>query len=112
MEYHLLKENGEWQLREEGSSDPVFAAETKADALEKLNDYMDSREGSVTVHKVDGQFQERREFANESRSLIANSPRVTRWSVIGVAAVAAITAACVAYYYRGSIPMERLRFSR
>lgn len=109
MQYHLLKENGEWQLREEGSADALFAAETKAEALDKLNDYMDSREGSVSVHKADGQIQEHRNFENESKSLLANTLSVTRWSVIGVVAVAALTAAGVAYYFRDSIPTNKLR---
>lgn len=112
MQYHLLKEDGEWQLREEGSSDSIFTTETKADALEKLSDYMDSRDGSVAVHTIDGRIQEHRSFEKESESSFVNGVSVTRWSLIGVAAVAALTAAGVAYYFRGSIPTDRLRLPR
>jgi hypothetical protein len=110
MNYHLLKDDGEWQLREQGSRDVVFAAETKSEALQKLTDYMDSRDGSVSVHTVDGRIQEHRSYANEGDTWLAGMHNVTKWSIIGVAAVAAVTAAGVAWYFRAAIPTERLRF--
>lgn len=98
MQYHLLPDDDNWQLREEGSSDPVFTAKTKAEALDKLESYMDSREGSVVVQKGDGQIQEHRNFDGTALSEPAEAPTMTRWGVIGAAALMAITVAVLAMY--------------
>ena len=111
MQYHLLKADGEWQFREESSPEAIFAAETKAEALDQMQDYMESRDGNVVIHKADGQIQQHRSYPSETGSQSGILGK-TAWSIIGVAAVAALTAASVVYYYRDSIPTDRLRFSR
>ena len=108
MQYHLLKADGIWQFREESSPEALFAAETKIEALDKMQDFMDSREGSVVVHKADGEIQQHRTYTVESGSR-PGGLGTTTWSIIGVVAVAALTAASVVYYYRDSIPTDRLR---
>lgn len=111
MQYHLLKADGVWQFREEGSPDALFAAETKVEAMDKMQDFMDSREGNVLVHKADGEIQQHRSYAPEAGSG-PGGLSATTWSIIGVVAVAALTAAGVVYYYRDSIPTDRLRLPR
>lgn len=108
MRYHLLKSDGVWQFREEGSADALFAAETKAEAMDQMQDYMDSREGDVLVHKADGEIQQHRSYPTASQQR-SDGLSTTAWSIIGVVAVAALTAASVVYYYRESIPTDRLR---
>ncbi len=110
MEYHLLKEDGEWQLREQGSREALLAARTKNEAIEKMRDYMDSRDGSVAIHTVDGQIQEHRTYEAGDETGYWVKPKTL--GIIGVVAVAAITAACVVYYYRDAIPVKRMRMPR
>ncbi len=106
MQYHLLKTNGAWQMRESGSEEPLYSARTKADALEALQDYMDDHEGSVTIHRADGSFQENRRYgADEGSGGLGGKA----WSIIGVVAVAAATAAAVTWKFRDRIPTDRLR---
>ena len=98
MQYHLLPDDDNWELREEGANEAVFTADTKAEALDKLESYMDSREGSVVVHKDDGQIQEHRTFDGTETSQPAEASTMARWGVIGAAALMAITAAGLAIY--------------
>lgn len=108
MEYHLLKADGEWHFREANSPDALFSAETKLEAMDRMQDYMESRDGDVMIHKANGEFQSQRRYASEPETATV-SPTVRNWGIFGVVAVAAITAASVVWYYRGSIPVDRLR---
>lgn len=104
MQYHLLKADGEWQLREEGTSDALFGVKTKDEALDKLNDYMSSRDGSVAVHKTNGEIQEHRTYTDAETE---GASRGNGWAFVGVAAVAVVAVAGAAWYFRGSIPTDR-----
>lgn len=106
MQYHLLKANGKWQLRESGSDEAVYSASTKADALEALQDYMDDHDGSVTIHRADGSFQENRRYSTDASS---SSLSGKAWGIVGTVAVAASTAALVAWKFRDRLPVDRLR---
>jgi hypothetical protein len=105
MNYHLLKANGEWRLREEGSKNDIYTTETKAAALKKLSEYMESAEGEVLVHKADGAIQEHRTYLADEQGGLSKKG----WSIIGVVTAVAITAASLAYVFRDSIPVDRLR---
>lgn len=107
--YHLVKADGEWRLREEGSGKEVYTAETKEAALEKLGDYMEDREGNVVVHKVDGAIQEHRSYGREEADDDRGLSR-RAWSIIGVVTASAVTLASLAYVFRDRIPTDRLRF--
>jgi len=110
MEYELTKKDGQWQLTEEGSSQAILAADTKAEAIDRMRDYMHSHGGSVAIHTASGEYQEHRSYTAESgRDYLPSNKTL---GIFGVVAVAAVTAACVAWYYRDSIPVERLRLSR
>jgi hypothetical protein len=111
MQYHLLRTDGVWQFRKAGSPEALFDAETKVEAMDKMQDYMESREGDVVIHKTDGEIQQHRTYPARSESG-SNGLSATAWSIIGVVAVAAVTAASVVYYYRDAIPTSRLRLPR
>ena len=107
MNYHLLKAGDEWRLREEGSDDDLFSTETKSEAIEKLSDYMESREGNVVVHKADGAIQLHRSYSSEQQAN-GNSGLSTRtWGILGAVTATAVTLASLAYVFRGSIPTDR-----
>lgn len=107
MNYHLLKANGEWRLREEGSNDDLFRTETKSDAIAKLSDYMDSREGHVVVHKADGAIQLHRSFSSDEQADKNSGLSKRTWGIIGAVTATAVTLASLAYVFRGSIPTDR-----
>ena len=109
MNYHLLKAEGEWRLREEGSNDDLFKTETKSDAIEKLSDYMDSREGHVVVHKADGAIQLHRSYPGDNQSDKSSGLSKRSWGIIGAVTATAVTLASLAYVFRGSIPIDRFR---
>ena len=99
MHYYLSKSNGKWLLREEGSIEAVFAADTKTEALDKLEEHMKTQDGSMSVYTAGGSINEHRNFQGERKHW-----DVSKWSVIGVVAVAALTAVGVVFYFRDSIP--------
>jgi hypothetical protein len=110
MNYHLLKADGEWRLREEGTNKDLFATDTKADAIEKLSDYMDSREGNVVVHKADGAIQRHHSYYREEESGDDGGLSRRTWGIIGAVTATAVTLASLAYVFRDSIPTDRMRF--
>jgi hypothetical protein len=115
MEYHLVKNEGEWQLHKQGSTEPLVSAETKAEAIDRMRDYMYTEGGSVVIHSTNGEIQEHRRYApTDDNSWTERHLGVTGKSlgIFGVVAVAAVTAACVAFYYRDRLPLERLRLPR
>lgn len=60
--YHLSKDGDDWKLQKEGSDRAIKRSETKADAMEHMKGYMDGKEGSVKIHKENGEFQEERTY--------------------------------------------------
>lgn len=114
MNYHLSLKENEWRLEKEGSNKAVIAAATKSEALEKTADYMDGRDGAVFIHKKNGQFEQSRKYsAGDGQTQKTFGPLTPKtWSILGIVAVAAATAAGVVYYYRNSIPLDRLRLDR
>ena len=115
MEYHLVKNEGEWQLHKQGSSEPLVSADTKADAIDRMRDYMYTEGGSVAIHSINGEIQEHRHYEpTDDGSWAERHIGVSKKSlgIFGVIAIAAVTAACVAVLYRDRIPMDRLRLPR
>lgn len=60
--YHLTKRNDEWRLEKAGSNRAVAKADTKANAILEMRGYMQTHEGSVRIHKVNGRIQEERTY--------------------------------------------------
>lgn len=64
--YHLAKEGNAWNLKPEGGSRPVVHAATKAEAIGQMRTYMHGHEGSVKIHKENGQIQEERTYSRSA----------------------------------------------
>jgi len=60
--YHLSKKNDEWRLEKAGSNRAVAKATTKANAILEMRGYMETHEGSVRIHKVNGRIHEERTY--------------------------------------------------
>ena len=60
--FHLTKKDDEWRLEKAGTNRARIKAPTKAEAMQKMRDYMQDNEGSVRIHKVNGQIQEERTY--------------------------------------------------
>ena len=60
--FHLTKKGDEWRLEKAGTNRARVKAPTKAEAMQQMQEYMQSHEGSVRIHKQDGQFQEERTY--------------------------------------------------
>lgn len=116
MNYHLSLKENEWRLEKEGSNRALLAAATKGEALEKTAEYMDGKDGAVYIHKKNGQFEKAQRFGageGEASSRKTVGPLTPKtWSILGIVAIAAATAVGVVYYYRNSIPLDRLRLDR
>ena len=56
--FHLTKKGNEWKLEKANSNRAVVKADTKAEAVQKMREYMQTHEGSVRIHKEDGKIQE------------------------------------------------------
>ena len=110
--YHLVKADGEWRLRQEGSGKEIFSAETKEAALEKLGDYMESREGNVVVHKVDGAIQEHRSYGRLEENEDQGGLSKRTWGIIGLVTATAVTLASLAYVFRDNIPRNHRFWDR
>lgn len=64
--YQLTKDGDDWKLQKEGSDRAIKRSDTKADAMEHMKSYMDHKEGSVKIHKGNGEFQEERTYPRSS----------------------------------------------
>lgn len=60
--YHITKDGNKWALTKEGNERPSKTAETKQELIEKTQDFMADKTGSVKIHKEDGKFQEERTY--------------------------------------------------
>jgi len=62
--YHVSKRKNEpWRFKQEGAKRVIATADTKAEAMEKMRDFMHAgHEGSVRIHKEKGAFQEERTY--------------------------------------------------
>ena len=60
--FHLTKKDDEWRLEKAGTNRARIKAPTKAEAMQKMREYMQDNEGSVRIHKVNGQIQEERTY--------------------------------------------------
>ncbi len=60
--FHVTKKNDEWRMEAAGSNRAVVRAPTKAEAIQKVQNYMKTHEGSVRIHKEDGRIQEERTY--------------------------------------------------
>lgn len=60
--YHLTKDGDAWKLKPEGGSRAVISAENKAEAVQRMREYMETHPGSVKIHKENGQIQEERTY--------------------------------------------------
>lgn len=60
--FHLTKKGDEWRLEKEGSNRAIVKAETKAEAVKKMQEHFKRNEGSVRIHKQNGTIQEERTY--------------------------------------------------
>ncbi|NYS80124.1 DUF2188 domain-containing protein [Halomonas glaciei] len=64
--YDISKDDKGWRFGKEGSDRALRRADTKADATDKMRDYMKDKEGSVKIRKQDGTYQEERTYPRSS----------------------------------------------
>ena len=62
QKYPLERKNDAWRLRKAGSNRAVVKADTKELAILEMRGYMQTREGSVRIHKANGRIQEERTY--------------------------------------------------
>ncbi|PTA87869.1 hypothetical protein CWM66_24745 [Kosakonia sp. H7A] len=60
--YHITKDGDKWKFQKEGNERPSKTADTKAEIIELMRDYMADKKGSVKIHTEDGKFQEERTY--------------------------------------------------
>lgn len=60
--YHITKDENKWKLTKEGNQRPSKTAETKQEVIEKMQNFMNDKTGSVKIHKMDGDIQEERTY--------------------------------------------------
>jgi hypothetical protein len=60
--YHITKKPDGWQLKKEGSDVVLISAETKADAINLMREFMQDKVGSVKIHGENGKIQEERTY--------------------------------------------------
>ena len=60
--YHVTKEDDAWKFGKEGVKRSISTAETKAEAIKDMRQYMKTHEGSVKIHKENGRIQEERTY--------------------------------------------------
>lgn len=70
--FHLTKKGDEWRLEKAGTNRARVKAPTKAEAVQKMREYMQDHEGSVRIHKENGQIQEERTYPR------SKDPRTSR----------------------------------
>lgn len=64
--YHITKKGDKWTLKKEGNERAAQTSKTKAEAIQKMREYMADKVGSVKIHKENGQFQEERTYQRKN----------------------------------------------
>jgi len=66
--YYLTKKEDKWVLRKEKSTTNLVSEDTKEEATASMIKYMKkgNKEGSVRIHKENGQFQEERTYPSSA----------------------------------------------
>lgn len=64
--YHVTKAGNKWKLQKEGNDRPSKVADTKAELIAEMREFMRDKQGSVKIHKQDGKFQEERTYPRKS----------------------------------------------
>ncbi|WP_263263219.1 DUF2188 domain-containing protein [Pseudomonas sp. RIT-PI-S] len=60
--YQVTHKDDHWELKKQGASRASHTAPTKEELLKKTADYMQGKQGSVKIHKLDGTFEEERTY--------------------------------------------------
>jgi len=60
--YHITKKGDKWRFAKERDEKSISNSDTKAEAVEKMREYMSNKTGSVKIHKENGQIQEERTY--------------------------------------------------
>lgn len=60
--YHVVKKDDGWALLKEGSERPIRTADTKAEIMVQMREYMSDKIGSVKIHTEQGSIQEERTY--------------------------------------------------
>ena len=61
--YHYVKEDDSWKLKEENSKRASKVFETKSEGLKEIPDFVKGQGGgSVKIHKENGRIQEERTY--------------------------------------------------
>ena len=61
--YFINTNDGHWQLKKEHAERATFVADTKAEIMEKMQDFVQEKNGiSVKIQRKDGTFQDESTF--------------------------------------------------
>lgn len=60
--YHVTHTGKQWALKKEGAQRASKTAETKSEITQQTRQFMETHEGSVKFHKMDGTIQEERTY--------------------------------------------------
>ena len=60
--YDLTKKGENWALKGQGADRATLTAPTKAEALQKMQEFMADKHATVRIHKTDGTIQEERTY--------------------------------------------------
>lgn len=60
--YHITKKGDKWAFQKEGSDRALRTADTKAEIMVQMREYMSDKVGSVKIHTEEGVIQEERTY--------------------------------------------------
>jgi hypothetical protein len=60
--YDITKKGDSWELKAHGGQRATFKADTKAEIVQKTQDFMADKHATVRIHKEKGPFQEERTY--------------------------------------------------
>lgn len=113
--YHLVKRANLWRLEEEGAEQAILSAQTKADALEQTEAFMNDKRGAVWIHKADGELQEERTYTLDRQRRSSGLSGLT-WATVATLGITFAAGCALAWYYRKDlqrnlrqVDLERLR---
>ncbi len=70
--YHVTKDGDKWKFKKQGNEKATKIANTKAEVINEMREYMKDKVGSVKIHKTDGKIQEERTYQRK------NDPKNTK----------------------------------
>ncbi|SHN11220.1 hypothetical protein SAMN04515650_1247 [Halanaerobium congolense] len=67
--YHIVYNDTNWEFKKSNSKRSIKVMDKKSDLIDFMINFMDGKEGTVKIHKMDGEIEEERTYPRKEDSI-------------------------------------------